>query len=110
MTTIRISDKDFNLSLPLEELISLEKELGYNPIEMFIKTEQGTLPKTGDLIIFLKHCLVRYNHGINNTQVMGLFQEYLKDGHEMFDIVPVLVEVMQDSGLIGSEKEDESKN
>lgn len=110
MTSIIISDKEFKLSLPLEELISLEKELGYNPIEMFIKAEQGTLPKVTDLIIFFKHCLARYNHNIDTTRAMGLFQEYLKEGHEMFDMVPVFVEVMQDSGLIGSEEEVESKN
>jgi hypothetical protein len=48
-------------------------------------------------------------------KVYDLYDEYVADGHTLFDLVPVFIEVFQESGYLGKDNaknkgEEEVKN
>lgn len=111
MTKIKIANEDYRLSLQIESLIELEDELGYNPLEVIVNAANERLPKLREMVLFLKYAMKRYNHSVDSKKAMELFKTYLNEGHEVFDLIPIFVEVLQNDGVIGkAEGESESKN
>ena len=99
-TELNIGNEAYKLRLTTRASISLEKALGYNPITLFMGIENGVMPKLGDMLIILHACLQAYHHGMTMDKVYDLFDNYVEDGHTQFDLVPVFVEVFQESGYI----------
>lgn len=95
-----IGANTYKLRLTTKNSISLEKALGYNPISMLMDIDNGKMPKLGDMLIMLQAMLQPYHHGMNQDKVCDLFDEYVADGHNMFDLIPVFIEVFQESGFI----------
>lgn len=109
-TELIIGEKSYKLRLTTKASVSLEKALGYNPISMLMDIDNGKMPKLADVLIMLQVMLQTYNHGLNLDKVYDLFDEYVADGHSMFDLIPIFVEVFQNSGYLSTSgnKEDES--
>lgn len=105
-TELRIKDESYKLRLTTKASIALEKALGYNPITMLMEIDNGVMPKLGDCLTVLHAMLQTYHHGYNMDKVMDLFERYVEDGHNMFDLIPVFVEVFEQSGYISSSKEE----
>ena len=107
-TELRIGDEAYKLRLTTKNSIALEKALGYNPISMLMDIDNGVMPKLGDVLIVLQSMLQPYHHGMTMDKVYDLFDVYVDDGKSMFDLIPVFIEVFQQSGYISTEKaEDE---
>ena len=107
-----IGGEIFKLKLTTRASIQLERSLGYNPITMLMDIDNGKMPKLADILIILQAMLQTYHHGYTLDKTMDLFDRYVEDGKSMFDLIPVFIDVFQESGYITktSEVEDEVKN
>lgn len=99
-TELIIGGESFKLRLTTKASVTLEKALGYNPISMLMDIDNGVMPKLNDLLIMLQVMLQTYHHGYNMDKVYDLFDKYVADGKGMFDLIPVFVEVFQQSGYL----------
>lgn len=109
-TTFNVKDKEYKLRLNARACVDLEKKLGTNPINVFMKiAESNELPQMETIITILHATLQPFQHNMSMENTYTLFDDYVEDGHNLMDIVPVLIEVFQESGLI-PKNEDEIKN
>lgn len=95
-------NKDYKLRLNTRNIVSLEKQLGCNPLAIFGNGD--TMPTITTMVQVLNASLQQYNHGISLNDAYDIFDSYLADGHSMTDFLPVIVEVYKVSGLIKSEE------
>ena len=108
-----IGGESFKLRLTTKASVALEKALGYNPISMLMDIDNGVMPKLADVLIMLQAMLQTYHHNCSLEKVYDLFDRYVAEGHSMFDLIPVFVEVFQESGYLAtsnSKQEDIEKN
>jgi hypothetical protein len=108
-----IGNKTYKLRLTTKGSISLEKALGYNPLSLLLAFDEGKLPTLNDMLIVLHAMLQPFNHGTSMDDVYDIYDAFIADGKTMFDLVPLFVEVFQESGYIGKNKEgqeDQEKN
>lgn len=112
-TELIVNGETFKLKLNTRASVQLEKALGYNPITMLMDIDNGIMPKLGDVLLILQACLQAYHHGYNLEKTMDLFDKYVEDGNSMFDLIPLFIEVFQQSGYItkgGDSEEEAEKN
>lgn len=100
---LTIGGEIYKLRLTTKNSIQLERALGYNPLTMLMEIDKGKMPKLNDVITILQYCLLPYHHGFNLDKTMELFDTYVEDGHNMFDLIPVFIEVFKNSGYISKE-------
>lgn len=106
-----INGTEYKLRLTTRVCIALEKQLGYNPLQLFMAIEAGELPKLTDMLIIFNAMLQPLNHGINIDKVYDIFDDYCAEGHNMFDLVPVFIDVFKAGGFINAGgEEDKVKN
>lgn len=103
-------NRTYKLRLTTKGIVSLEKELGYNPLQMFMGIDEDVLPKFSDMIKVLHQMLQTYEHGITENDTYDIFDIYIADGHTMWDLIPVLIEVFQEAGFLPKEDGADSKN
>lgn len=105
-TELIIGGDTYKLRLTTRASVALEKALGYNPISMLMEIDEGKMPKMGDCLIILQAMLQTYHHGYNIDKVYELFDKFVEDGKSLFDLIPVFVEVFQQSGYISTAPAD----
>lgn len=108
-TEFEAGGRSYQLRLTTSGVIQLEKKLGMNPLQMFMSIDDDVLPKLGDMLTVLHAMLQPLNHGISFDDVCGIYDAFIADGHTMWDIVPVIIEVFQGAGFLQKE-EAEPKN
>ncbi len=101
-TELIIGGESFKVRLTTKASVALEKALGYNPISMLMDIDNGKMPKLADVLIMLQVMLQTYHHGYNMDKVYDLFDQFVADGKGMFDLIPVFVEVFQQSGYLST--------
>lgn len=109
-TELIIGGNSYRLRLNTKASVALEKALGYNAISMFMDIDNGVMPKLGDILIVLHAMLQPLNHGISMDKVYDLFDKYVDEGHNMYDLIPLFVEVFQESGYMPTAKDIEKEN
>mgnify|MGYP006908824005 CR=1 FL=1 len=109
--TITIKDKDYKARLTARALVELEKKMGTNPVNVFIKMGQseGYMPETSDLILILHASLQAMEHGITLDKTYELFDEMMDEGKSIVDLVNLIVEIFKVSGMY-PDNEDTGKN
>lgn len=112
---LTIKNETYKLRLNTRASISLEKALGRSPLAVFMDIDSGKMPKLQDMLLILHATLQPMNHNMNLDKVYDLFDDYVSEGHTVFDLVPVFVEVFQECGYLNkpgasSEGEEEAKN
>lgn len=102
-------NKDYKLRLSTKNIVSLEKQLGCNPLSIFGNGD--TMPTITTMVQVLNASLQQYNHGITLTDAYDIFDDFLADGHVMTDFIPVIVDIYKVSGLIKNTevREDEDE-
>lgn len=106
---LQIGDEIFKLRLTTKNSIMLERTLGYNPIGMLMDIDRGKMPKLADVLIIFHAMLQTYHHGYDMNKVYDLFDKYAEEGKSMFDLIPVFVEVFEQSGYITKSNEAEAE-
>lgn len=91
-------NKNYRLRLNTRNLISLEKQLGCNPISIFGEGE--TIPSITTMVNVLYASMQQYNHGISLNDAYDVFDAYLADGHAMTDFLTVIIDIFKVSGII----------
>ena len=99
-TELPIGEEIFKLRLNTKNSLMLERALGYNPISLLMDIDKGKMPKLADILIILHAMLQTFQHGYDMNKVYDLFDKYCEDGKSMFDLIPVFVEVFEQSGYI----------
>ena len=101
-------NKDYKLRLTTRDIVSLEKQLGCNPLAIFGNGD--ILPTLTTMVQVLHASLQNMQHGISMNDAYGIFDEYLADGHTMTDFLPIIVEIYKVSGLIKKTEVETEKN
>lgn len=110
-TEFTAGDRTYKLRLTNKGIENVEKALGYNPLQMFMDIDNDVLPKFSDMITILHQVLQPYEHGISRNDTYEIYDAFIEDGHTMWDLIPVLIEVFKDAGFLSKEDiDDESKN
>lgn len=104
----RAGEKDYKLRLNTRNIVSLEKQLGCNPLAIFGGGD--SLPSITQMVNVLYASLLQLNHGIGLSETYDIFDAYLADGHSATDFIQVILEIYKVSGIIGNEAAGEEKN
>ena len=103
-------DKNYRLRLTTRAIITLEKQLGCNPLAIFGEGDKQTIPPITSMVQVLHASLQAYEHGITMDKAYEIFDAYLEE-HTMTDFLPVILDIYKVSGIIGKEeKADTEKN
>lgn len=108
-TELIIGKDSYKLRLSTKRAVDLERALGFNPLQIFFDVNNGKLPKLSDLMIMLQYFLQDMQHGIKLEDAYEIYDRYVAEGHNMFDLIPLFIEVLKESGFM-AEEVDESKN
>lgn len=103
---ITIGDKDYDCRLTTKALVDLEKKMNGNPLNVFIKVKDGSMPKLSDLLIILHASLP---HGISMDDVYDLYDRYVDSGKGFTDLIEDVTEICMVSGLLQREDEQEEE-
>lgn len=95
-------NKDYKLRINTRNIVSLEKQLGCNPVSIF--GEGDRIPTITEMVNILYASLQQLNHGITVNDTYDIFDAYLADGNSATDFIPIMVEVFKASGLISGEE------
>lgn len=98
-------NKDYKLRLSIRNTITLERQLGCNPLVIF--GDGDKLPTVTTMVQILHASLQQYHHGIGINEAQDIFETWLDDGHAITDFIQVIVDIYKVSGIIRS---DEEKN
>lgn len=94
--------KDYKLRINTRNAITLEKQLGCNPLAIF--GDGYTIPTITALAQVLYSSLQQLQHGISLEDAYDIFDAYLEDGHSATDFLSVVINIYKVSGLIKSDK------
>lgn len=108
-STFTVKDKEYKGRLTARALVDLEKKLGTNPINVFIKmsANEGYMPDLQDLITILHGSLQAMEHGISIDKTYEIYDEMIDEGKTIVDLVNIVIDIFKVSGLIPEADEDE---
>lgn len=95
----------YKLRLNTRNTVSLEKQLGCNPVMVFGAGDK--VPTVTQMVAILNASLQTYHHGITMDKAYDIFDAYLADGHVMTDFIPVIIDIYRASGLMKAESSPE---
>ena len=106
----KAGNKEYKLALNTRSIVSLEKQLGHNPMMIFSNDEE--IPPVTTMVAILYASMQMYHHKITLDNAYDIFDKYLADGNSVTDFIYVIVEIFKVSGLIriGDEGDEEAKN
>lgn len=112
-TTISVGNKEYKARLNAKACVDLEKKLGTNPLNIFVKMlgdgDNIILPSLGDLIAILHASLQAYHHGISVDKAYEIYDDFVNEGHNIMDLVAIVGEIYKVSGLMPEEVEENDK-
>ena len=113
-TTMVVKDKEYKLRISAKSCVDLEKKLGENPLNVLIEaTNANKIPTLSSFLTILHAAIQQYQHGITLDDVYNIYDEFVDEGHNITDLVPIIYEVVKVSGYCGQAeetKESEAKN
>lgn len=109
--TFTVKGNDYKLRLGAKACIDLEKKLGMNPVQVLADIgDSGKVPGLESFLVIMQASMSQYNHGVNMDKMYDIYDEYIEEGHTMYDLVAVIMDVFKVSGLIPEDKDKEGKN
>ncbi len=101
-------NKNYKLRLNTRNIVTLEKQLGCNPLMIF-GNDGDKFPTVTEMVLILYCSLIQYNHGIGLNEAYDIFDAYLEDGHSATDFIQVIVDIYKVSGLMANDDESKSE-
>lgn len=92
-------NKDYKLRLNTRNIVSLEKQLGCNPLGIF-GVDGNTIPTITQMVVILHNSLQQFQHGITLDDAYDIFDEWLDNGHVATDFLTVILDIYKVSGII----------
>ena len=100
-----VGDRDYKCRLTARACVDLEKKLGENPLNVFIKMADTALPAVSDLITILHASLQSMEHGISLDRTYELYDQYVDEGHSLTELIPLILDIFKVSGFFNEEQE-----
>lgn len=100
-------NKAYRLRLNTRNIISLEKQLGCNPVAIFGDGSQ--MPTISQMVTILWASLQQYQHNISLNDAYDIFDAWIEEGNTMTDFITVIIEIYKVSGIIKTENKVESE-
>ena len=100
---ITIKGKNYNLKLTSRALVKLERELGTNPVNLFM-VEGTALPQMEGLIKVFRYSFPK-DMNISEDQAFDLFDDFIEEGNDLTSFIEMIVEVFKVSGIIPKDSE-----
>lgn len=91
----------YKLRLNTRNVVSLEKQLGCNPVMVFGNGDR--VPTVTQMVAILNAALQPFHHGITMDKAYDIFDAWLDDGHVMTDFIPVIIDIYRASGIMKNE-------
>ena len=99
MVVMTVKEKEYKLNLRMSDVIAMEKELGDNPINLFIGIgeDMKTIPFTfTQMVTIIKYSLRQFHHGMKSESVESLVDEWLEEEGNGFErLIEIVMELMQ---------------
>lgn len=100
MVTVTIKEKEYKLYLRMIDVIALEKELGDNPINLFVGVQeegQAKVPfKFSDMVLVIKYSLRQNHKGMKDESVYALVDEWLEEEENGLEkMIEVVMELLK---------------
>lgn len=110
--SIEIGGKEYKCVLNASSAVMAERKLGKNPLNIVIDMANNTdqMPSLETLLVIFHASLQKYNHGISMDDVYDIYDEFIADGHEMADLIAIMVDIFEVSGFFKKQSEEEPKN
>lgn len=109
-TTWTIGKEEYKLRLNVRAMVELEQKVKTNPLNKFVEVaNQGNIPELGFIILVLHAAMTPYNHSITLDDTYDLCDKYIEEGHDLTDIIALLMEVFKTSGFIKEETQEEAE-
>lgn len=109
-----IKDKEYKAVLNAAASVMAEEKLGENPLNVIAQVaDSNQLPELKKLLIILHASLQKYHHGISLNDTYDLYDEFIEDGHELAELIPIIIDIFEISGYFkkpDKEKKSKSKN
>ncbi|MBU5677912.1 hypothetical protein KQI88_15955 [Alkaliphilus sp. MSJ-5] len=106
-TEFKVGDKEYKLRLAASEMINVEKKIGGNVLDIFMKKEQ--IPTMEELLLTLHGSLQKFQHGIGLSDTYNIYDEYVDNGGAFEDLIEVIMDVLEVSGFFKKEQLEEGK-
>lgn len=104
-TNFNVGEKTYKCRLNTRALVQLEKDMGCNPLTLFMKIgNDGNLPSLSDMLSILHASLQCYEHGISKDDVYDIYDAYIDAGNTYVDFIAVIIDICKTSGLFKEEK------
>lgn len=107
-TEFKVGNNEYKLRLRTRDIIALEKQIGKNPIAIFMDGDK--IPTVNTMVAILHSSMQTYQHNITMTDAFDMFDSWLEEGHSITDFLPIIIEIYKTSGLFPKDKEAEEKN
>lgn len=108
-TTFTCKDIDYKCRLSAKACVDLEKKLGTNPLNIFMDiATSGKLPSLTTLIYILHASMTQYNHGINIDKVYEIYDDFVDEGHNLMDLVPIIMDIFKVSGFYNEDETEKN--
>lgn len=91
-------NKEYKLRLATRNVVTLERQLGCNPLMIFGAGDK--IPTITNMVQILHAALQQYQHNITLDNAYDIFDEYLGDGHIPTDFIAVIIEIYKASGIM----------
>lgn len=103
-----VKNNDYKCALTSRACIDAEKKLGKSLLSVLtsMANDATALPPLGDLLTILHASLQKYEHGIKMEGVYELYDAWIDEGHSYIDLIPIVIEIYQASGLIPKEEKN----
>lgn len=105
----KAGNKEYKLTLSTRNIVSLEKQLGCNPLMIFGNGD--TVPPVSSMVAVLHASMQTYHHKVTLDKTYDIFDKYLADGNSITDFIYVIIDIFKVSGIItDGEDDEEAKN
>lgn len=92
----------YECKLSTRAILGIEKALGDNPVNLIIKNEDS-IPTLNTLLTILFYSIRKANPQIRTMDnVIDLYDEFIDEGGSIVELSKFVMELIKDSGLIGS--------
>lgn len=90
--------RTYKLRLTTRAIVSLEKQLGHNPVGVFGNGE--TIPQITEMVQILHASLQAYEHNISMDDAFDIFDKWIADGNTATDFIKIILDIFKVSGII----------
>ena len=99
-TELQVGERIYKLRINTRNTVSLEKQLGCNPLMIFGNGDR--VPTVTEMCAILHAAAQQYEHCVTLQDAYDIFDNWIAEGHTVTDFISVIVDLYKASGLISA--------